>query len=287
MSVRLSRWSAAVAGVLCVASAWTCHAVTISYVGTEPGGDGSSYATENWSNPAVTKSFATGTSNTYGKDGYWQIRPTTGQQVFEAVGAGNDLGTSAESFPTFWTGSNPSFISSIQGSGGTFVNFAGYSLYRGPDGVALYQQGALSVPVNQGPFNSPSGTNSASFGNTLTFTLTYTGTVRVGFAVDSVASATYAPDYITVYSGDTGSTFSTQLTRNGVPDMAVFDIVNPTGQTFFVAQWQLGSPTGNPSAMSLVTFDLIPVPEPSTVGLLAAAGVVGGLVVRRRRSPIA
>lgn len=103
--------------------------------------------------------------------------------------------------------------------------------------------------------------------------------------MDSVGTATYAPDYITVYSGDTGSTFSAPLVRNGVPDLAVFDIVNPTGQTFSVAQWQLGSPAGNVSAMSLVTFDLIPVPEPSTVGLLAAAGVVGGLVVRRRRSP--
>lgn len=280
----MSRWSAAVAGVLCVASAWTCHAVTISYVGTEPGGPGSGYVTENWSNPAVAKSFATGTSNTYGKNGYWQIRPTNGQQFLNGVGGSNDLGTSYDPFPTFWTGSNPSFMSSIQGFAGTFVNFAGYSVYRGPDGVALYQQGALSVPVNEGPYNSPSGENSASFGNTLTFTLTYSGTVRVGFAVDSVGDGTYAPNYITVYSGDTGSIFSTQLTRNAVPDMAVFDIVNPAGQTFFVAQWQLGNPAGNVSAMSLVTFDLIPVPEPSTVGLLGAAGVAGGLFARRRRS---
>lgn len=88
MSAGMSRWSAAVVGMLCVASAWTCHAVTISYVGTEPGGPDSGYVTENWSNPAVAKSFATGTSNTYGKDGYWQIRPTNGQQVFESVGMG-------------------------------------------------------------------------------------------------------------------------------------------------------------------------------------------------------
>jgi len=285
MSARLSRWPVAVAAALCAASAWTCHAVTISYVGTEPGGPGSGYVTENWSNPAVAKSFATGTSNTYGKDGYWQIRPTNGQQFADGVGGANDLGTSYSPFPTFWTGSNPSFISSIQGFAGTYVNFSGYAVYRGPDGSSLYQQGALSVPVNQGPYNSPSGGNSASFGNTLTFTLTYSGTVRVGFAIDSVGGGTYAPDYITVYSGDTGSTFSTQLTRDGSPDMAVFDIVNPSGQTFSVAQWQLGSPVGNPSAMSLVTFDLIPLPEPSTVGLLAAASVAGGLFVRRRQSP--
>lgn len=282
MKKRLFAVASAAAVVLAMAT--LSPAVTISYVGTEPGGPSSGYVTENWSNPAVAKSFATGTSNTYGKDGYWQIRPTNGQQFADAVGGANDLGTSYNPFPTFWTGSNPSFISSIQGFAGTFVNFPGYSVYRGPNGSSLYQQGALSVPVNQGPYNSPSGADSASFGNTLTFTLTYSGTVRVGFAVDSVAGGTYAPDYITVYTGETGSTFSTQLTRNGAPDMAIFDIVNPTGQTFSVAQWQLGSPAGNVSAMSLVTFDLIAVPEPSAVGLLAAAGIVGGLRLRRRRS---
>jgi hypothetical protein len=283
MATNLRPVIAVIATILLLWGPRPCHAVTISYVGTEPGGAGSGYVTENWSNPAVPKSFATGTSNTYGKNGYWQIRPTTGEQFADGVGGSNDLGTSYDPFPTFWTGSNPSFISSINGFAGTFVNFAGYSVYRGPNGVALYQQGALSVPVNQGPYNSPSGANSGSFGDTLTFTLTYSGTVRVGFAVDSVGGGTYAPDYITVYTGETGSTFSTQLTRDGVPDMAVFDIVNPSGQTFSVAQWQLGNPVGNVSAMSLVTFDVIPVPEPSAFALLAVAGIAGRLCHRRRR----
>ena len=85
MSARLSRWFAAGAAMLCAASSWTVDAVTISYVGTEPGGPASGYVTENWSNPGVAKSYATGTSNTYGKDGYWQIRPTNGQQFADGV----------------------------------------------------------------------------------------------------------------------------------------------------------------------------------------------------------
>jgi hypothetical protein len=287
MNARTRSIGGVVATLVALVATVPCQAVTISYVGTEPGGAGSGFVTENWSNPAVPKLYATGTSNTYGKDGYWQIRPTNGQQFANGVGGANDLGTSYDPFPTFWTGSNPSFISSIQGFAGTFVNFPGYSVYRGPDGSSLYQQGALSVPVNEGPYNSPSGDNSASFGNTLTFTLNYSGTIRVGFAVDSVGSLTFAPDYITVYSVETGSTFSTQLTRNAVPDMAVFDIVNPTGQTFSVSQWQLGNPVGNVSAMSLVTFDVIPVPEPSAVVLLAFAGIAGGLChLRRRKEPV-
>lgn len=269
-----------------IAMAAPGYAVTIAYVGTEPGGVPSGFATANWSNSAVAKLYATGTSNTYGKNGYWQIRPIpnpASSNVSEAASSGNNLGTSAGSFPTLWTGTNPAFVSSITGGAGTFVNFGGYALYRGPDGSTVYRQGALSVSVNQGPNNTPSGGDTGFFGATLSFSLNYAGTVRVGFAVDSVGSASFAPDYVSIFSSATGTVYSSLLTRDGTPDMAVFDIVNPTGQSFTVAQWQLAG-TNNVSAMSLVTFDVIPVPEPSGFTILAAAGVVGGLFVRRRRS---
>ena len=273
------------AAALVSASACPCRAVTINYVGTEPGGAASGYATANWSNPSVTKLYATGTSNKYGKDGYWQIRPIPyppSSTIYSAVGAGNDLGVSAGSFPTLSTGTS-SLVGSMTGGAGTYVNYNSYALYRGPDGSALYKQGALSVPVNQGPFNTPSGSNNGYFGATTTFTLTYSGTVRVGFAVDSVADGAYAPDYISIFSSATGTIYSSALTRDGTPDMAVFDIVNPAGQTFTVAQWQLAG-TNSASAMSLVTFDVIAVPEPSTLALLAIGGVAFVIHARRRRS---
>lgn len=270
-----------IAAAVVAAVAAPCQATTISYVGTEPGGPGSGYVTENWSNPGVAKSYATGTSNTYGKDGYWQIRPTNGQQLSEGVGGGNDLGTSASSFPTLSSGTS-AVISSIQGAAGTFVNFSGYPVYRGPDGSSLYQQGALSVPVTEGPYGLPGVPTYA--GQTLSFTLNYSGTVRVGFAVDSVGTGVYAPDYVGIYSPalTPNTTLSAALTRDGVPDLAVFDIVNPTGQTFYVAQWQTAG-TQSVSAMSLVTFDLIAtaVPEPSTIALLAIGG--GSFAIRRLR----
>jgi hypothetical protein len=284
MDTRSIAIACAVASTLVMATPG--YAVTIAYVGTEPGGAPSGYATANWSNSAVAKLYATGTSNTYGKNGYWQIRPIpapASSNVSEAASSGNNLGTSAGSFPTLWPGTNPDFVSSITGGAGTFVNFDGYALYRGPDGSTLYRQGALSVSVNQGPFNTPSGSGNGYFGETLSFTLNYAGTVRVGLAVDSVGLGTYAPDYVGIYSATTGTVYSSLLTRDGTPDMAVFDIVNPTGQSFTVAQWQLAG-TNSVSAMSLVTFDVIPVPEPSGFTILAAAGIVGGLFVRRRRS---
>lgn len=281
--VAQSRPLVIVAAMLFVLAATSpCRAVTVTYVGTE-----SSTGTQNWSNSSVPKSFATGSSNQYGKNGYWQIRPTTigAANVFEQnIPAGNNLGTSASPFPTLWTGSNPSFISSIQGSGGSYVNFAAYPTFTGPDGTSSYRQGALSVSVGNGPFNTPSGSNNGYFGETLSFTLNYAGTVRVGFAVDSVADGNFAPNYVSVYLNTLGSVYSSALTRDGQSDMAVFDIVNPTGQTFSVSQWQLAG-TQNVSAMSLVTFDVIPVPEPSATAVLAAGGIaIGGVALRRRRA---
>ena len=79
--------------------------------------------------------------------------------------------------------------------------------------------------------------------------------------------------------------FSSILTRDGSPDMAVFDIVNPAGETFAVAQWQLAG-TNSVSALSLVTFDAIPVPEPSAIVLAGLGGVtLAAARMRRRHAP--
>jgi hypothetical protein len=277
---------AALASVIAVAMASPCRAVTISYVGTEPGNTASGFATQNWSNPGVVKLFATGTSNEYGKDGYWQIRPMPyppSSTIYSGASSGNDLGVSAASFPTLSSGTS-SLVGSMTGGAGDYVNFNNYAIYRAPDGSALYTQGALSVPVSNGPYNTPSGSNNGYFGITAAFTLTYSGTVRVGFAVDSVGSGTYAPNYVSIFSNTTGTVFSSALTRDGSADMAVFDIVNPAGQTFTVAQWQLAG-TQSASAMSLITFDTIaavPVPEPSSIALLAFGGIAMVLHARRR-----
>jgi hypothetical protein len=266
-------------------AAHSSNGQSVTYVGSETGLPANGYSVQNWSNPGVAKAYDIGGSEVYGSAGYYQIRPTPNSSptdVSAAVGGGNDLGILALSNPTLF--SLPSFLSSATGDAGTFVNFGGYSIYRGPDGSALYRQGALSVAVNNGPFNSPAGQNASYFGTAMNFTLNSSVSFRLGLALDSVGSGAYAPNYVGIYNALTGSVFSEVLTRDGNADMAFFDISGTGGDTFTVALWQnVGEqPGGQVAALSLVTYDVIP--EPSA-GLLAIFGLasLGALHAVRKR----
>jgi hypothetical protein len=271
--------------IILLFAAHSSNGQSVTYVGSETGLPANGYSVQNWSNPGVAKAYDIGGSEVYGSAGYYQIRPTPNSSptdVSAAVGGGNDLGILALSNPTLF--SLPSFLSSATGDAGTFVNFGGYSIYRGPDGSALYRQGALSVAVNNGPFNSPAGQNASYFGTAMNFTLNSSVSFRLGLALDSVGSGAYAPNYVGIYNALTGSVFSEVLTRDGNADMAFFDISGTGGDTFTVALWQnVGEqPGGQVAALSLVTYDVIP--EPSA-GLLAIFGLasLGALHAVRKR----
>lgn len=253
----------------------------ITYIGSETGLPGNGYSVQNWSNPGVAKAYDIGGTEKYGTAGYVQIRPTLNSSptdVSQSVLSGNTFGISESSNPSLLL--QPSFLSSLTGNAGSLVNFNGYGVYRGPDGSTLYRQGALSVSVNNGPFNSPAGANASYFGIAMSFSVNSTTNFRLGLAVDSVGGSDYAPNYISI-----GGVFSDALTRDGNADMVFFDIKPLTGsENLDVALWQnVGTqPGGAVAALSLVTFDVIP--EPST-GMLLFAGL-GCLAVfsRRRRA---
>jgi autotransporter-associated beta strand protein len=255
----------------------TAEAVTISFVGVEPGTAGSGYATQNWSNPGVSKAYDL-SGDVYGTAGYYQIRPISyppGSTIYSGAAAGNNLGITAGSNPTLY--SAPVMLSSITGGAGDYVNFNSYSIFRGPDGSALYTQGGLSVPVNQGPFNTPSGSNSGYFGEAFSFTMgsSMGASFRIGVAVDTVASGTYAPDYVSIYNGGTGSVYSSLLTRDGTPDMAVFDVTAAAGDTFTAALWQLAN-TQSAAAFGLITFDVSSYNAAVASGAQTNSSVLGG-----------
>ena len=252
-------------------------AATVVYVGSETGLPANGYSVQNWSNAGVAKAWNVSASEVYGSSGYIQIRPTstvTPVRLEVSAGAGNDFGVNESTNPSLL--SKPNFIGPLTGSAGSFVNLGGYSTYRGPDGTSLVRQGALSVAVNEGPYNSPAGGNASRVGIAMSFTLNTSANFRLGLAVDSVGSRDYTPDYISI-----SNVFSDAITRDGNADMIFFDIQGMSGDTFNVALWQnkddqLG---GQAAALSLVTFDAIP--EPST-GLLALVGM-GCLAIHSRR----
>jgi hypothetical protein len=251
----------------------------ISYVGTQTSTDGI-YEVANWSNSAIAKDFDV-REEKYGTSGYYQIRPmpynpSDVTTIGDATGAGNLLGTNAGSNPTL--SSAPSFLSSITGGAGTFVNYGNYGIFRGPDGSLLYRQGALSVPVNQGIYDTPSGSNNGYYGVAFEFTVSAPTVFRIGITVDANGGGLYAPDYVGIYSGRTGTVFSSLLTRDARPDMAIFEINAVAGETFAASVWQL-SGTQSVAPFSMITFDAIP--EPSTA-LLALVGM-GCLANHSRR----
>ena len=174
-------------------------AATISFVGSEEGSAGNGYAVQNWSNAGVAKGYDLG-GERYGTAGYYQIRPMAwdpgAASIYEGTSAGNNLGTSAASNPTF--SSTPIFLSSLTGAAGSYVNFGGYPIVRGPDGSALYRQGSLSVSVNQGAYNTPSGSNNGYYGDAFSFTMgaNMGATFRIGVGVDTAGNGSYAPDYV-------------------------------------------------------------------------------------------
>jgi autotransporter-associated beta strand protein len=253
------------------------HAASITYLGAEPGSAGSGYATQNWSNPGVAKTYDL-SGDVYGTAGYYQIRPIPyppGSTIYSAASAGNNLGITEGSNPTLY--SAPAMLSSITGGAGDYVNFNNYAIFRGPDGSTLYTQGGLSVPVpaNQGPYNTPSGANTGYFGVAFDFTMGISATYRLGVAVDTVADGTYAPNYVGLYNSGVGTVFSSLLTRDGTPDMAIFEIDAVAGDTFTAAMWQL-SGARSAAAFSLITFDVSRYNLNVTSGVQTNSSVLGG-----------
>ena len=228
----------------------------IQFVGTEIGILANAYPVQNWSDPNVPKAFNTGASEVYGTAGYCQIRPMPWDpgtnNISSAAPDDNDLGVTASPDPSLY--SPPSFLGSLSGGAGSFVNFQGYQPYLAPDGTSIVRQGALSISVNDGPYNSPAGDNASRVGVPVQFTVATAASFRLGIAVDSVGIGLYAPDYVSVFSAASGTVFSTALVRDGTPEMVFFDVTAQAGDTFIVGLWQ-NDGTQSVAAISLLTVD--------------------------------
>jgi len=255
-------------------------AAVVTYIGTESSSAGNNYVVHHWSLASVSKQYDFDGNNRYGSAGYYQIRPmptsSGAANLFESAGNGNLLGTNAGSYGTVY--SQPSFIGSITGKAGSFVNFDGYSNFVEPNSANAQRMGALSVAMSNGPFNTPSGSNTGYFGESFQFTVSVPTTFRIGITVNAVGNG-FAPDYVSIYNNQTGSTYSTLLTRDSNPDMAIFEINALRDETYTAALWRVSGNPDTSAAFSMITFDTIP--EPSTA-LLALVGM-GCLAIHSRR----
>lgn len=248
----------------------------IQFVGTEIGIQANSYPVQNWSDPNVPKAFNTGSSEVYGTAGYCQIRPMPwdpgASQIFESAVDDNDLGVTASPDPSLY--SPPAFLGSLAGGAGSFANFPGYQPYLAPDGTSVVRQGALSVSVNDGPYNSPAGGNASRVGVAVQFTVATAASFRFGVAVDSVGTGVYAPDYVSVFNAATGTVFSTALARDGTPEMVFFDVTAQAGDIFIVGLWQ-DDGTQSVATLSLLTVD----PLSSAMPVLSYSAEGGNLIL--------
>jgi hypothetical protein len=255
-------------------------AAVVTYIGTESSSAGNNYVVHHWSLASVSKQYDFDGNNRYGSAGYYQIRPmptsSGAANLFESAGNGNLLGTNAGSYGTVY--SQPSFIGSITGKAGSFVNFDGYSNFVEPNSANAQRMGALSVAMSNGPFNTPSGPDTGYFGESFQFTVSVPTTFRIGITVNAVGNG-FAPDYVSIYNNQTGSTYSTLLTRDSNPDMAIFEINALRDETYTAALWRVSGNPDTSAAFSMITFDTIP--EPSTA-LLALVGM-GCLAIHSRR----
>lgn len=229
----------------------------ILYVGRENNNQDSDYAVVNWSVASVPKKYVPG--NQYGRSGYYQIKPmpSNASTSFTAiVGNNNNLGTTDASNPTLF--SKPAFAN-VLGGGGTFVNYDGYPLFRGVDGIAIYRQGAISVLLDQGPYTSPAGENASRAGVPFTITMTQDATFLLGVCVDAVSNLTYAPRYVSVFHSSTGTIFSEEIPAiNSIPRLALFLIQGYVGDVFSIGLWKnpvSGQSSFDTASVSLITFD--------------------------------
>lgn len=235
----------------------TSAVAPLSFIGYQTNTEGENYAVSNWSLTTSEKKFNVGATEKYGTSGYYLIRPIPKDQA--NLGASlsgstvaslyNDLGVTAQSWPTQYVA--PSFAT-VSGGGGSFVNYFGYTSFLSADTTQEFRTGALSLSAVNGPYATPSG--NMYFADALFITLNQAADFVLGIATNTVGYSYYSPRYITLYSQETGTVFSPlSPIQNNIPTMTFFRIKGQANQVFSVALWS--QINNGVVTFSLVTFD--------------------------------
>ncbi len=254
-STRAARAVATVTASILTGVVSIATAATITFIGNEDGVD-PTYRTQRWSGSWEPKTFDIG-GEKYGTAGYYSIRPVIGTPGWDGVGANNDLGISFPDSPTLYV--KPAFLAANPlGGAGTIGYLNGFSTFLLPDGVNAAGQGLLSLTMTPAGGTGPGGV-STDCAQAFSFTLSQAARFRLGVAVDTAGDGLYSADWVAVSNVTAGTVWSAQLTRDGVPDMPLFDIEGASGDQFTVSMHQTAGTGGSVSVFALITFDLTKV----------------------------
>jgi len=143
---------------------------------------------------------------------------------------------------------------------GTWVNFPGYSLVTRPTPYQTgdaFRIGGISTIV--GATINGAGVETR-FVDVFSFQLSANTRFRLGVMVDAFdGGGAYAPDYISVYEngGQTAVYTPEPLSRDGVPELVLFDIDGTQGTSYTVALHRQTPAEGAVVGFSMITFDLL------------------------------
>lgn len=205
-----------------------------------------------WSDPTVKKIHAA-KDDVYGSSGYYVLAPGGEQGSTSTPVVGNNIAgpKNQPASPTVIL--RPAALTAEPGVvNGLWVNFPGYALISQPDPKAgEFRAGGISSDTVEGG-------NVGAYKDFIFFSVKPGASVRLGILVDAFKHPAYAADAISVCEVATGAVvYSETLSRDGVPDLVVFDLTNLSGGE---VQYNVALHTQTPSltGFSLLTFDPVP-----------------------------
>lgn len=161
-------------------------------------------------------------------------------------------------------------VYTFDGSDAQVGPFPGYTFVDHPDGVSPDIQLRTTTNGAGGQSNHVMFTFTALVGSPQN--------VRVGVVTDGLDGPQFSPTSIGLAQVAGGSVEHTLTSVNNVPDMVFFDLFNVQAGDQLQVFGDSGS--GGFATHQIVTWDALPVPEPSSLGLL----IVGAGFILRRRS---
>ena len=223
----------------------------VAFVGVE-GGAPPNFQAQRWSLASEPKSLAVA-GNIFGSSGYYLLAPGAEMASKPVVSSDINLTDCNTAIR------RPDFVAMhpVAVAGGTWVNEVGNSLVTKPEPNApedAWRVGGITAAV--GAVTQSAGVDTRMV-NAFSFKLVANEKFRLGIMVDALGGGgASAPDYVSVSEGGNQKAFnSTALTRDGIPELVLFDINGKAGATYTVTLHRKTPADGVVLGFSMITFD--------------------------------